>query len=66
VVGQLYEAVSHVAETGVAVLVVEQFASVGLRYATDAYVMAHGAVTYAGRSAGAMDAVHDAYLGSAR
>ena len=66
VVGELYEAVAHVAETGVAVLVVEQFASVGLRYATDAYVMAHGVVTYAGPSTGAMDAVHAAYLGSSR
>jgi branched-chain amino acid transport system ATP-binding protein len=63
VVGELYEAVAHVAETGVAVLVVEQFASVGLRYATDAYVMAHGVVTYAGASSGAMDA---AYLGGAK
>jgi branched-chain amino acid transport system ATP-binding protein len=64
VVGELYEAVAHVAETGVSVLVVEQFASIGLRYADTAYVMAHGNVTYAGPSAAAMDAVERAYLGA--
>ena len=63
VVGELYEAVAHVAETGVSVLVVEQFASIGLRYADTAFVMAHGNVTYSGSSAGAMDAVQTAYLG---
>ena len=65
VVGELYEAVAQVALTGVSVLVVEQFATVGLRYATEAYVMAHGVVTYAGPSAGAADAVQAAYLGAA-
>ena len=54
VVGELYEAVAQVAQTGVSVLVVEQFATVGLRYASHAYVMAHGVVTYAGPSDGAM------------
>ena len=66
VVGQLYEAVARVAESGVSVLVVEQFATVGLRYASEVYVMAHGVITYRGPSAGAMDAVQSAYLGSAR
>jgi branched-chain amino acid transport system ATP-binding protein len=65
IVGELYEAVARVAEDGVSVLVVEQFATIGLRYATDVYVMAHGAITYAGPSESAMDAVHRAYLGSA-
>ena len=54
------------ASTGVSVLVVEQFATVGLRHASHAYVMAHGVVTYDGPSASAMDAVHSAYLGEAR
>jgi ABC-type branched-subunit amino acid transport system ATPase component len=45
------------------VLVVEQFAGVGLRFAAEAYVMAHGVVTYAGPSSGADDAVRAAYLG---
>jgi branched-chain amino acid transport system ATP-binding protein len=65
VVGDLYEAVAAVAESGVAVLVVEQFATIGLKYADHVYVMAHGVVTYTGPSAEAMDAVHAAYLGSA-
>ena len=64
IVGELFEAVAHVAETGVAVLVVEQFASVGLRYADEAYVMAHGVVTYGGPAGGADDAIHHAYLGT--
>jgi branched-chain amino acid transport system ATP-binding protein len=66
VVAELYEAVAKVAEAGVSVLVVEQFARVGLRYASEAYVMAHGTVTYAGPSSGAEDAVYTAYLGAER
>jgi branched-chain amino acid transport system ATP-binding protein len=64
IVAELYEAVAHVAQTGVSVLVVEQFATFGLRFATDAYVMTHGVITYAGPASGADDAVHRAYLGS--
>ena len=45
-------------------LVVEQFATVGLKYSTFAYVMAHGMVMYEGPSAKADDAVHSAYLGA--
>jgi len=63
VVAELYEAVATVAETGVSVLVVEQFATIGLKYADTVYVMARGAVTYAGPPDEAMDAVHAAYLG---
>jgi branched-chain amino acid transport system ATP-binding protein len=65
VVSELYEVVAEVARSGVSVLVVEQFATVGLRHASHAYVMAHGVVTYDGPSANAMDAVHAAYLGTA-
>jgi branched-chain amino acid transport system ATP-binding protein len=64
IVGELYEAVAAVAETGVSVLVVEQFASIGLQHASRVYVMSRGAITYAGPADGAMDAVHAAYLGS--
>jgi ABC-type branched-subunit amino acid transport system ATPase component len=49
----------------VSVLVVEQFATIGLQYAVDAYVMAHGVVLYEGSAAGADEAVRHAYLGSA-
>jgi branched-chain amino acid transport system ATP-binding protein len=65
IVGQLYETVAQVATMGVSVLVVEQFASIGLKFASHAYVMAHGVVTFAGKSAKAADAVHRAYLGTA-
>ncbi len=64
VVGELYDAVAEIARTGVAVLVVEQFAAIGLQYASTVYVMAHGVVSYAGPSDGAFAAVHAAYLGS--
>ncbi len=64
VVGELYESVARVAEDGVTVLVVEQFASIGLRYASDCYVMAHGVITYKGQSGSALEAVHAAYLGT--
>ena len=64
IVNELYEVLGQVAGTGVSVLVVEQFATIGLRCASHVYVMAHGVVTYNGPSAGATDAVHAAYLGS--
>jgi branched-chain amino acid transport system ATP-binding protein len=64
VVGELYEAVAAVADHGVSVLLVEQFATIGLRHASVAYVMAHGVLTYGGPSSGAQDAIHAAYLGT--
>jgi branched-chain amino acid transport system ATP-binding protein len=64
IVEQLYEAVAAVAAIGVSVLAVEQFATIGLKYASYAYVMAHGSLLYSGPSAKAMDAVHAAYLGA--
>jgi branched-chain amino acid transport system ATP-binding protein len=64
VVAELYEAVAAVAAHGVSVLLVEQFAAIGVRFADTAYVMAHGGITYAGPSNGAEDAIHAAYLGT--
>ena len=64
VVGQLYEAVAAIAEAGVSVVIVEQFATIGLEQASKVYVMTHGVVTYAGPADGALDAVHAAYLGT--
>jgi branched-chain amino acid transport system ATP-binding protein len=64
VVAELYDAVAAVARTGVSVLVVEQFATIGLQFASRVYVMSRGVVTYAGPADGAMDAVHAAYLGA--
>ena len=63
IVAELYEAVAAVADHGVSVLVVEQFATIGLRVATQVYVMAHGVITYAGPTSSAEDAIHAAYLG---
>ena len=65
IVGGLYESIAEVAERGVSVLVVEQFATIGLRWASNVYVMAHGVVTYSGPSDGAVDAIDAAYLGGA-
>lgn len=64
VVGQLYESVAEIAASGVSVLVVEQFATIGLEYASYVYVMTHGVVGYRGTADGALDAVHTAYLGA--
>ncbi len=65
IVGELYESVVEVARSGVSVLIVEQFASIGLRVADHVHVMAHGTVTYSGPADGAAEAVDAAYLGSA-
>ena len=65
IVAELYEAVAEIAGRGVSVLIVEQFASIGLRYAEHVYVMGSGQVRYSGPSAGADEAVHAAYLGVA-
>jgi branched-chain amino acid transport system ATP-binding protein len=64
IVEQLYEAVAFVASQGVSVLLVEQFATVGLRYASTAYVLAHGTVLYGGPAEGAEEAIRHAYLGA--
>jgi branched-chain amino acid transport system ATP-binding protein len=64
VVDRLYESVAQLATAGVSVLVVEQFATIGLRFAEHVYVMAHGRVTYDNPAADALDAVHAAYLGA--
>jgi branched-chain amino acid transport system ATP-binding protein len=63
-VAVLYDVVAEVAAAGVSVLVVEQFAAVGLRHASHVYVMAHGMITYSGDAGGAVDAIQAAYLGS--
>ena len=65
IVAELYEAVAEIAGRGVSVLIVEQFASIGLRYADHVYVMGSGRVRYSGPSAGADEAVRAAYLGVA-
>jgi branched-chain amino acid transport system ATP-binding protein len=66
VVGALYEAVAEIARSGVSVLVVEQFATIGLRHASTVHVLAHGVVAYTGPADAAADAIHTAYLGGRR
>jgi branched-chain amino acid transport system ATP-binding protein len=63
IVTELYEAVAEIASAGVSVLVVEQFATIGLRYATTVHVMTHGTVSYSGPTSEAEEAVRYAYLG---
>ncbi len=64
IVSDLYDAVAEVAASGVSVLIVEQFASIGLRVADHVYVMAHGTITYSGSPEHATEAVEAAYLGA--
>jgi branched-chain amino acid transport system ATP-binding protein len=64
VVGELYEIVRQVAATGVALLVVEQFAEAVLRIADVAAVMAHGRVTAIGTPADMQAGLSHAYLGA--
>jgi branched-chain amino acid transport system ATP-binding protein len=63
VVAELYDAVAEVAQAGVSVLVVEQFATIGLRWSSQVHVMAHGTIVHSGPSTTATDAIHTAYLG---
>ena len=65
IVDELYEVVTDVARSGVSVLIVEQFAAVGLRYSSHAYVMANGLVMWSGPSAEAEEALQSAYFGVA-
>ena len=65
IVAELYELVAQLATTGIAILLVEQFANTALAVADLAAVMTHGAVQTFGEPADVRDAVSDAYLGSA-
>ena len=64
IVEELYEAVTKVAASGVSVVIVEQFATIGLRVADHVYVMAHGTVTFSGPPSQADAAIEAAYMGS--
>jgi branched-chain amino acid transport system ATP-binding protein len=65
IVENLYDVVSQVAAGGVSVLLVEQFANVGLQVGDRVYVMAHGNILYEGGPVGAEAAIEAAYLGGA-
>jgi len=65
VVSQLIPVLRTVAESGVGVLLIEQFATVALSLATDAYVMEGGVIRYSGTAAELRDhpeLLHSAYL----
>jgi branched-chain amino acid transport system ATP-binding protein len=67
IVAQLYDHVSEIARSGVAVLVVEQFAAAVLGIADHAAVLVRGRVERQGRPDGALRAELSAlYLGSSR
>ena len=63
IVEQLYEVVRHVAESGVSILVVEQFARTVLDVADYAAIMLHGKVVSVGQPADLEDELSSAYLG---
>jgi len=63
VVKQLYEIVAHVAEQGVSILVVEQFARTVLGVADRAAIMLNGRVTAVGSPSDIEDELQSAYLG---
>jgi branched-chain amino acid transport system ATP-binding protein len=65
VVSQLIPVLRTVTESGVGVLLIEQFATVALSLATDAYVMEGGVIRYSGSAAELRDRpelLHSAYL----
>ena len=63
IVGELYEAVAHLSEQGVSILVVEQFARTVLGIADWAAIMLHGRITRIGRPAELEAELSTAYLG---
>jgi branched-chain amino acid transport system ATP-binding protein len=63
IVSQLYEIVGQLADQGIALLVVEQFAKTALAIADVAAIMVHGVITQAGRPDALSDEVSAAYLG---
>ena len=64
IVEQLYEIVGHIAEEGVSILVVEQFARTVLGVADYAAIMLHGRITSVGQPADLEEELSAAYLGA--
>ena len=68
IVRRLMPTVRRLADAGVAIVLVEQFARLALEVADEAVVLAAGRPTYSGSAAelrGAPDLLHEAYLGTA-
>ncbi|HEV3353251.1 MAG TPA: ABC transporter ATP-binding protein [Acidimicrobiales bacterium] len=64
IVSQLYDIVGQLADEGIALLVVEQFAKTALAIADVAAIMVHGVITRAGHPSELTDEVSAAYLGA--
>jgi branched-chain amino acid transport system ATP-binding protein len=65
IVAELYELVAQIAASGVAILVVEQFAQTALKVADYAAVMAQGKIRSFGQPADITEDLQSAYLGKA-
>ena len=65
IVEDLYEIVGRVAKTGVAILLVEQFATMALRVADYAAVMVQGRIRTVGQPHDVQDELQNAYFGGA-
>jgi branched-chain amino acid transport system ATP-binding protein len=65
IVGELYETVAGIAETGVSILVVEQFARTALRVADYAAVMVGGRIVATGEPEEINEKMSDVILGGA-
>jgi branched-chain amino acid transport system ATP-binding protein len=65
IVNELYEIVAKIAEDGVSILLVEQYARTALRYADYAALMVHGKVRRMGEPADIQEELSGAYLGGA-
>ena len=65
IVAELYELVAQIAASGVAILVVEQFAQTALKVADYAAVMAQGKIRTFGQPADIEEELESAYLGKA-
>ncbi|MFZ6003450.1 MAG: ABC transporter ATP-binding protein [Actinomycetota bacterium] len=65
IVAELYEAVAHLAEEGITILIVEQFARVALPVADFAGIMTQGRIQIVGEPQDVETALSEAYLGAA-
>jgi len=65
IVAELYELVAQLAEDGLSILVVEQFAHTALRVADQAAVMTHGRLQHVGDAGEVGELVAAAYFGGA-
>src|SRR5687767_5592358 len=63
IVAELYEIVRHLAQEGISILLVEQFATTALAVADYAAIMSKGRIESVGEPADVADAVSTAYLG---